>query len=357
MSSRKLNNDQLLNILSLSKDATAIYTTEELLIEMANDAMINFWGKDRSVIGQTFPEAVPELIGQPFFDLLKNVWRTGVTYEAKDTAAQLRINGELQWSYYDFIYRAIKNDKGEVYCILHTATDVTELHNNRLLMMEGMGREQNLAEELRATNEELAAANEELSAVNEELLQSKESLVRNNNDLEERVAARVAEIQSINEELTATNEELTATNEKLLTAQQRIEEGEIALRLAIEAADFGTWFIHSVTREFITDARLKELFGYYPDEALSIEGALAQITEEYRGYVATTLENAIYKGGDYDVTYPVIGLHDERLRWLRAIGNLKADPSGAFSAFTGVVMDITDQYLAAVKVKQAEESL
>jgi hypothetical protein len=51
---RKFNNDDLIAILALSKDATAIYTTEELVIEMANDAMICFWGKDRSVIGQTF---------------------------------------------------------------------------------------------------------------------------------------------------------------------------------------------------------------------------------------------------------------------------------------------------------------
>ena len=125
--------------------------------------------------------------------------------------------------------------------------------------------------------------------------------------------------------------------------------------LAIDAANFGTWFIQSVTREFITDARLKELFGYYPDEELSIEQALAQITEEYRGFVTTKLEDAIYHNGDYDVTYPVIGLHDIKLRWLRAIGNLKADPSGAFSAFTGVVMDITEQYLAAQKIEESEK--
>jgi PAS domain S-box-containing protein len=354
---RKFSNDELIAILTLSKDATAIYTSEDLVIEMANDAMISFWGKDRSVIGQTFPEAVPELVGQPFFELLRNVWRTGITYEAKDTAAQLNVDGQLQWFYYDFIYHAIKNEKGETYCILHTATDVTELHHNRLSIREGQEREQGLIEELSTTNEELAAANEELSAVNEELQQSQESLLNINGDLEEMVAARVAELQATNEELTASNEELAATNDELLAAQQRIEEGEVALRLAIDAANFGTWFIHSVTREFITDERLKELFGYYPQENLSIEQAIAQIREDYREYVATALENAIYKGGDYDVTYPVIGLHDEKLRWLRAIGNLKADPSGAFSAFTGVVMDITEPYLAAQQISAAEENL
>jgi len=174
---------------------------------------------------------------------------------------------------------------------------------------------------------------------------------------EESLASSSEELRVINEEMTAVNEELAFVNQQLLEARQKIEESETALRLALDAANFGTWFIHSVTREFVTDARLKELFGYYPDEDLSIEQALAQITEEYRGFVTTKLENAIYHNGDYDVTYPVIGLHDQQLRWLRAIGNLKADPSGAFSAFTGVVMDITEQYLAVKNVERAEESL
>ncbi|RYG44971.1 MAG: PAS domain-containing sensor histidine kinase, partial [Chitinophagaceae bacterium] len=42
---------------------------------------------------------------------------------------------------------------------------------------------------------------------------------------------------------------------------------------------------------------------------------------------------------------------------LRAIGHLKGDPSGEFSVFTGVVMEITESYLAQKKVELAEESL
>src|ERR1700748_2310012 len=123
MSSEKrfFSSEELLEILAMSKNATAIYTTEDLIIQTANDAMIGFWGKDRSVIGKTFEEAVPELIDQPFFGLLREVWRTGVTYTATDMPARLRVGGELQWFYYDFEYRAIKNERGEVYCILHTA--------------------------------------------------------------------------------------------------------------------------------------------------------------------------------------------------------------------------------------------
>jgi len=192
--------EKTLRILALSKDATAIYTTEELIIHFANDAMIGFWGKDRSVIGRSFIEAVPELVGQPFFDLLRKVWRTGETYRATDTAAQLKIDGKLQWFYYDFEYRAIKNEQGAVDCILHTATDVTARHFNRMAIDEGLIRERLLNEELTSANEELLAANEEISAANEALEYSRQQLVKLNSELEDHVKIRTAEAKAAHAE-------------------------------------------------------------------------------------------------------------------------------------------------------------
>jgi PAS domain S-box-containing protein len=282
----------------------------------ANQALLTMWGKtEENAFGRTLLENGYEH------------WHAEMHEREIDQvkATKQPVRGEVFFPHatlgkrtYDYILTPVLNDRGEVEAIAGTTRDITE-------------RKQ-WEDSLAQTSEELQAVNEELAAVNEEQAAS-------------------------NEELTATNEELALVNGQLLAAHKEIEEGKAALRLAIDAANFGTWFIHSATREFITDARLKELFGYYPDEELSIEQALGRITDEYRGIVAAKLENAITNNGDYDVTYPVTGLHDNRLRWLRAIGNLKADASGAFSAFTGVVMDITEPYLAAKKVERAEQSL
>ena len=282
----------------------------------ANNALLSMWGK-------TWEAAIGK-------GLLENGYEQWHAEMHEREIDQIRITkqpvrGEVSFPHatlgrriYDYILTPILNELGEVEAVAGTTRDVTE----RKQWEESLA---NAAEELQAINEEMAATNEEQASSNEELL--------------------------------AMNEELAMVNEELVIAQQKIEEGQVAFRLAVNAANFGTWFIHSVSRNFITDARLKELFGYYPEEPLSIEQALAQITAEYRSVVAAKLENAIYNNGDYDVTYPVTGLHDNRLRWLRAIGNLKVDPSGAFSAFTGVVMDITEQYLAAAEIKRAEENL
>lgn len=120
---RLFSSDEIVNILALSKNATAIYSGESLVIQAANDAMLGFWGKDRSVIGRPLIEALPEWTDQPFFDLLKQVWQSGETYSATNTPA--RLNKNRHFRYFDFEYRAIKNADGQVYCILHTTTDVT----------------------------------------------------------------------------------------------------------------------------------------------------------------------------------------------------------------------------------------
>ncbi|MGN6395923.1 MAG: ATP-binding protein [Mucilaginibacter sp.] len=173
-----LSNQQLLQVLSTSNTAVAIHITEDAVIQYASDRMIEIWGKDKSVLGKTLEEALPELKGQPFIGMFKKVWNEGITISGTDTAAQLVINGELHTFYFDFEYRAIIDAAGKTYCILHTAIDVTE----RVLNAEKV---QSLTEELRASNEELRAANEELNASNEELSQSQRDLQELYNDLAE----------------------------------------------------------------------------------------------------------------------------------------------------------------------------
>ncbi|WP_316827051.1 HAMP domain-containing sensor histidine kinase [Pedobacter miscanthi] len=145
--SRLLSSDQLINVLALSKDATAIYTSEHIVIEMANDAMINFWGKDRSIIGKPLDEAVPELKEQPFISLLKNVWLTGITEIGEAIAAETIKDGKKHFAYYNYEYRAIKDESGLPYCILHTASDVTDMVHAKKIIQETELKREALDEE------------------------------------------------------------------------------------------------------------------------------------------------------------------------------------------------------------------
>jgi len=188
-----LTNEQLLEVYTQTKTATAIHVTEDAIIQTANDAMLQIWDKDRSVIGKSLEMALPELKGQPFIDMFKRVWREGLTISGTDTPADLNINGKIQTVYFDFEYRAIKDSKGQTYCILHTAIDVTDRFLGREAMRYAVEKEAALQRE-QALNEELASSNEELSAMNEEYQEAQASLSKLNNELEERVNKRTSDL-------------------------------------------------------------------------------------------------------------------------------------------------------------------
>ncbi|RYY34736.1 MAG: PAS domain S-box protein [Sphingobacteriaceae bacterium] len=190
-----LSCEQLLDIFSTSHIATAIYTTEALFIEAVTDAMLAFWGKNRDIVGLPLETVVPELAGQPFLEQMRTVLATGETYKGVNMPAVLKIDGEMRTRYYDYEYRAIRNAAGEIYCMLHTAADVTE----RVLGQEAIEHEQKHLKNLQREqelNEELAAANEELEAMNEELRQTQDQLSIMNDELEERVMQRTAQLEA-----------------------------------------------------------------------------------------------------------------------------------------------------------------
>lgn len=113
-----------------------LYEGENFIIRVANKAILKAWGKDAGVIGMEIAAALPEILDQPFLHILKNVFQTGIAYEAKEDKVVLSINGSLQTFYFDFVYKPLFNEEGKVWAILNNATDVTELVNAKFKCKE-----------------------------------------------------------------------------------------------------------------------------------------------------------------------------------------------------------------------------
>ncbi|RYY63959.1 MAG: PAS domain S-box protein [Chitinophagaceae bacterium] len=105
--------------------ATALYLGPEMVIDTVNEAMLRLWDKPPSVAGKTFAQALPELEGQPFPELLRRVYDTGVEHVARGVAADIVKDGRLERGWYNFNYKPVRNGRGEVYGIVHMAVDVT----------------------------------------------------------------------------------------------------------------------------------------------------------------------------------------------------------------------------------------
>ncbi|WP_183576242.1 ATP-binding protein [Mucilaginibacter sp. X5P1] len=111
--------------------AICLLRGRELVFEAANDKMQFMLGKDASIIGKPFEEAVPELKGQSFFKLLDDVFTTGENYYGNETPAVINHKGQLINGYFNFIYQPIKNDDGITTAVMVVSIEVTEQVNAR----------------------------------------------------------------------------------------------------------------------------------------------------------------------------------------------------------------------------------
>jgi len=553
---KRLNNDSLLGILCTSETPTAVYSGEEIRIELANPAMLKAWGKGPEVIGGTLSAALPEISNQPFLEMLQGVWRSGRDYVGESVPAELEVDGKLQLYYFDFAYRAVKNQAGEVYAIFHTAINVTEkvqgrkelesrveerstalsisetrlryllsdapiaiavlrgrdlvieVANKQILEVWGksdqvIGQQLQLAvPELTGQNflqilddvytsgkpyygcesevlleqngsmetvyvnfvykpllddngqvnsimvtanvvteqvisrQKVQQLNEELKTINDALRESRERLLVTNLDLqssENRLNQIIAELPVPVVVLMGPEQIISTTNAALLkfwnrtkedvlgkpmlevfpelkdqvypglwkrvlesgeqirdsekvvsykdqdTGEDRsyyidyycqpfedragnrigvistiinvsdkvrsrklVETAESRLRLAVDSAKLGTWYVDVTNMNLITSARLKEIFGFGPDDEVTLAAATGQIFEEYRASVVQAIDQAISTGIPYDVEYPIEGYRDGAIRWVRATGKLYEDVSGVEN-FSGIVQDITQR--------------
>ncbi|MGZ5273177.1 MAG: ATP-binding protein [Kaistella sp.] len=148
LSEKKLQESELRfkELMEISDYSTGIYVGEDLIIDFANDQMIKTWGKDKSVIGKKLEDALPELQGQPFIQILKNIFKTGEAYIAQEDRVDLVVDGELKTFYYNFSYKPLRDANGDIYGIMNVAMNVSELVSARKRAEASEVEYRNLAE-------------------------------------------------------------------------------------------------------------------------------------------------------------------------------------------------------------------
>ncbi|MBO9571641.1 MAG: PAS domain-containing protein, partial [Chitinophagaceae bacterium] len=376
--------------------ATCLFVGKEMRIDVANDIMIGYWGKDRSVIGMPLEKAVPELVGQPFLDILDEVFRTGVTYEAKSTLAILKVNGALNDYYFDFTFKPLFNDAGEVYAIMDMAVDVTasviatkkleesELFSRNIIynspvaklvltgenmvittvnenMLELLGRDASI------TGKQLMEAIPELNstpirerlknvlATGEIFYQPEEKLELNR--FGERYTGYYNYIYKALHDTAGNNYGIIITATEVtdqVMARQKIEEADIALRGAIELANLGTWEIDIATHNIFFSERLREWFGFEADEVITPENSMEVIIEEERPKAQEALLHAINPDTDniYDVEYTVHSKKTGKKRILHAMGKAFFNEKGEAIKLRGTAQDVTAQRTLQLALEQ-----
>jgi PAS domain S-box-containing protein len=106
----------------------AVYIGREMRISLANQAIIDVWGKGDDVIGRTYYELLPELEEQQIFQTLDNVFVTGIPLHMRNERVDLVVDGILQIFYFNYSFTPLFDSDGNVYGVMNTAAEVTDLN-------------------------------------------------------------------------------------------------------------------------------------------------------------------------------------------------------------------------------------
>lgn len=135
-------------IFSEAPAAMAILKGPTLIFEKANAGYMKFLG-DRDIIGKPILEAIPELKDQPFVDIINEVFKSGITFSAKESLMLLRgtdTDQSLNANYFDITYQRMDGADGTPYGVFVFATDVSEKVLSRHSIQESEKEFRTLAE-------------------------------------------------------------------------------------------------------------------------------------------------------------------------------------------------------------------
>jgi PAS domain S-box-containing protein len=141
-------------------------------------------------------------------------------------------------------------------------------------------------------------------------------------------------------------------------AERSVMEAADRLRIAVEAANLGTWDYYPVTGALRWSARCRELFGVSPQSEVTLDTFFATLHPADRDGTAAAIRVVLDPANRerFDREFRSIS-PDGTIRWVRAIGQTFADEAGQIVRFAGTVQDITERVRARDQLEARGEEL
>ncbi len=125
-------------------------------------------------------------------------------------------------------------------------------------------------------------------------------------------------------------------------ADEALHESEARLALAADSAEAGLWTLDYGTGVFWATHRARAIFGYPPDEVVTMERFEASVHPDDRAFVRAAVERSARAGEPVDIEYR-IGSGDEGVRWVASRGRPHHGAAGEPEQLMGISVDVTDR--------------
>jgi two-component system CheB/CheR fusion protein len=140
--------------------------------------------------------------------------------------------------------------------------------------------------------------------------------------------------------------------EGLSQVEKLFQENKERLKLAVDAAELGTWDYNLATGELTLDSRCKALFGLDPNDEPELSKYLELLHPDDRDKIEMALKGAIAgdNNGEYEQEFRIIQIRDGKPIWIKSKGKVYFDGQAAVR-FVGTSHDITSQKILDEKTK------
>ncbi|WP_461791007.1 PAS domain S-box protein [Pedobacter sp.] len=379
----------------------ALYVGREMRIIEANQSIIDVWGKGPEVIGKTYHEVLPELESQSVYDQLAQVYDTGIPYHARHQRIDLVVDGQLKIFYFNYSFTPLFDQQGNVYGVMNTAADVTDLMAAKQRIEEGERNFRNMIMQapvamclLEGPSHTITLANEAMASIWGRALDAVIGLPvfdalpdARSQGLEQAMADvyLTGKTFSANEQpvslLRHGKQDVVYQNfvyqpyrdddgkvigilaisvdvSEMVASRRKVEDAYGQLNLVVEAANFGMFDLDVKSGKLEWDARCREFFGVGETDEVSYEKDFVEgLHPDDRTEALRAAEWAmdIKSGGKFECEYRTVARNNGRVRWIRAVGKVYFDAEGLAERFLGAVSDVTQSKLAELDAKDAAE--
>jgi len=391
----KESEQRVRNVVENAPFPIAVYSGREMRIELANQTILDTWGKGNDVIGKLYAEVLPELQNQEVFKQLDSVYTTGIPFHARNQRIDLVADEKLRPYYFNYSFTPLYDTSGHVYGVMNTAADVTDLNLARQKAAESEKRFHNLIKDITAGIIVVTGPDLTADIVNETYCRLTH---KSYNDV---IGKPIFDVIPESEEhfhpiidyVKTTGKSLNLYDYPFFTydkgvrkegflnlvyqpykeengiitgvvilmhdvteevnARKKTEEAEEKARLAINSAELGVYEIIYATDEMTADARFNEIWGF--SHLVARAEYASAIHKEDLHIREQAHKDALTSG---QLLYQVrIIWKDSSMHWVRVKGRVIFDDKGTAAKLIGVVQDITEQVTAQKKIEESERNI